>query len=181
MTTKPTEAFTEQLFLVCELAEKKCEPTIELLAGNLHSLVKDGSIKLVDPFEAEPAPEPLQDRTERWMLKTFPANVIQDRTERVDRLIEEVFELAQAVGYDFSRIPKLAEYVEKRPAGQPGAEVGGVANTLLALCNAINIGFEQAYAREMERIETPEMIAKIRAKWESKPSDIKSPLPGRYP
>lgn len=181
MTTDHKSAFAEQLEIICDLAERKNEPTIELLAGNLHGMLRDGSMKIVDPTDSVPPPEQLQDRTERWMAKVFPPGVRSDRTERLDRLIEEVFELAQALDYDFDRIPKLSTYVGGRTKGQPGAEVGGVANCLFALCNAINVSFERAYSYEMDRIETPEMMAKVRAKWESKPTDIKSPLPGKSP
>lgn len=179
MTTNWVAALTEQLLLIRELATKKGEQTLGLLANSVCIMLEDGKVKLVDPSEPTPIPEALQDRTERWMLKTFPRNVISDRTERMDRLIEEVFELAQSIDYDFDRIAKLATYVGGREKGQPSAEVGGVANTLFALCNAINVSFENAYIHEMARIETPEMIAKVRAKWESKPSDVKSPLPGK--
>ena len=182
MTTSHVDALKEQVWLICDLAGQKNEPTIELLADNVHAMLTDGVVQLIDPIDPPPPPpEPLQDRTERWMLKTFPSDVICDRTERMDRLIEEVFELAQSIDYDFDRISKLASYVGGREKGRAHEEIGGVANTLFALCNALNISFGQSYVREMERVETPEMIAKIRAKWESKPKDIKSPLPGKYP
>lgn len=179
MTTN-SEAFIEQLKLICDLSEDKDEQTIELLARNLHKVVTTGAMKVIDPYDTVLC-EPLQDRTDRWMVRTFPPSVRVDITERLDRFIEEVFELAQSLDYDFDRISKLATYVGGRERGKTNMELGGVANTLFALCNAVNLSFDGCYAKEMERVETDEMVAKIRAKWEAKPADVKSPLPGKSP
>lgn len=118
---------------------------------------------------------PYQARVHAWMLACFGEAIAQDRVERGDRLLEEVFELLQTMDYDFGRIAAVRDYVAARPVGEAAQEVGGVAVCLFALCNAIGVDLGATAEIELERILQPETMAKIRAKQSAKPK--MSPLP----
>ena len=114
-----------------------------------------------------------QDEVRDWMLQTFPPEVCQDRVERADRLLEEVFELLQSGGYDPARVAMIRDYVWGRPVGEPAQEVGGVAVTLAAYCWVHGLDYEAAARAEVARVWT--MIDVIRRKQAAKPKG--SPLP----
>lgn len=117
-----------------------------------------------------------QNRVAAWMTECFGEEISSDKVERNDRFIEEALELAQATGYTADRAHALVRYVYGRPAGEPGQEVGGVMVTLAALCNVHGIDIEAEATREVDRITTPEMVAKIRAKQASKPTGSALPV-----
>lgn len=118
---------------------------------------------------------PYQVRVHNWLRECFSPEIAVDRVERGDRLLEEVFELLQSIGYDFNRIGPIRDYVEERPAGEPFQEVGGVATTFFGLATAIGVDVGSAAETELERISAPDVIVKIRAKQAAKPK--MSPLP----
>lgn len=122
--------------------------------------------------------EPFQARVQPWMLECFNAKIAADMIERCDRFIEEDFELVQALGYPRERIRALEEYTYNRPAGEPRQEVGGVMVTLAALCLAAGLDMHAAGETELARINTPETIAKIRAKQAAKPTGSALPIAG---
>lgn len=118
----------------------------------------------------------LQYRVGQWMLACFGKTIAADKSERNHRFLEEALELAQACGATRGEAMLLVDYVYGREIGEPAQEVGGVLLTLAALCNARGIDMDRAGEREIERVDTPEMIARIRQKQATKPSS--SPLPG---
>jgi hypothetical protein len=131
----------------------------------------------------------LQTQVMAWMHQAFEGIVdYMNLTQRCDRFIEECLELVQACGYDLSRVAALVQYVSNRPKGEVPQEVGGVMITLAALIGVCNkalpedheINIANEADREMRRIRTPEVMAKIRAKQADKTRDIPfSPLPQR--
>lgn len=133
------------------------------------------SRKLAEMCEEVIAARPYQHRVHMWMLQCFGLDIARDEVERGDRLLEEVFELLQSRGYDFSRIPQVANYVAARPVGEPGQELGGVMVCIFAAANAYGLDVGAEAERELTRISEPETMAKIRAKQAAKPS--MSPLP----
>ncbi|WP_416358188.1 hypothetical protein ACLNGM_09880 [Aureimonas phyllosphaerae] len=112
----------------------------------------------------------------RWMFDCFGPEISADKVERNDRFIEEALELAQSTGFTAERAHALVDYVFSRPAGEPGQEVGGVMVTLAALCNVHNLSISEEAGREVARITTPEMVAKIRAKQAAKPTGSALPM-----
>lgn len=118
----------------------------------------------------------LFERSRTWMDRTFPLDVCLDVLERNDRLLEEVLELLQAADYPWERVGHLVTYVRNRPKGTVHAEVGGVMNTLYALCRAHGIHPEEAMHVEMDRIDT--MSDAIRAKWLTKQRGSALPTAG---
>lgn len=116
-----------------------------------------------------------QPRVGDWMLQCFTPDIAEDKVERGDRFLEEVFELLQWMGYDPARIEPVKNYVWGRPVGEGPQEVGGVMVCLAALCNACEIDLGVAAETELARIMVPEIMEKIRAKQAAKPK--MSPLP----
>lgn len=119
---------------------------------------------------------PYQKRVGHWMHSCFGNAVPYDAIERNFRFLEEALELAQSCGATAEDAGKLVEYVFNRPVGDPRQEVGGVEVTLAALCNAHGIDLDEAREAELNRVWSK--ADQIRAKHESKPKDIRSPLPG---
>jgi hypothetical protein len=118
-----------------------------------------------------------QHRVGKWMQACFGADISADRLERGDRLVEEVLELLQSVGYPPERVVALLAYVWDRPAGDPQQEVGGVMVTLAAFCAAHDLGMHTDGEAELDRIWGK--IEQIRAKQAAKPTG--SALPKAEP
>lgn len=123
--------------------------------------------------------ETLQAQVGAWMDQCFLPSLYSNMTERGDRLLEEVLELLQAHGYDPKRVATLVDYVYGRPAGESGQEVGGVMITLAGFCYIAGLDMHMEGARELARINLPEVMAKIRAKQTAKNAlHFDTPLPG---
>ncbi|WP_230955190.1 hypothetical protein [Burkholderia anthina] len=118
---------------------------------------------------------PFQQRVQPWMLACFGAKISADKLERNHRFFEEAGELVQACGMTREEAHALVDYTWSRPVGEPTQEVGGVMVTLAALCLANGLDMHSAGETELERINVPETVAKIRAKQAAKPKH--SPLP----
>jgi NTP pyrophosphatase (non-canonical NTP hydrolase) len=112
-------------------------------------------------------------RVQNWLMECFSNDICRDKIERCHRLTEETLELVQSVGMTAEDAHQLVNYVYDRPAGESLQEVGGVLNTLAALCSTTNIDMESAGEIELERCW--KNIEKIRAKHAAKPKF--SPLP----
>lgn len=120
-----------------------------------------------------------QNGVEDWMEKTFSFETRENIRERGYRFLEEALELFQSLNLEKEDALKLVEYVFNRPKGEPIQEVGGVGITLAALCNAADILMKRALVDELERVNTPEVIAKIKAKRATRavPGDYKGEPP----
>ncbi len=120
-----------------------------------------------------------QSRVADWVSHCFQADLYSDMTERGDRLLEEVLELLQAMGYDPARIATLVTYVYGRPAGEPAQEVGGVMVTLAAYCQVAGLDMHADGERELARILSPQVMSSIREKQRAKAAlQFDTPLPG---
>lgn len=120
-----------------------------------------------------------QNKVNTWMTACFPPDVCTDVIERCFRFVEESMELAQSLGMTKEEALTMAEYTWGRPEGQPSQEVGGVMVCLAALCNTVGIDIMFEAWAELERVEQPEIMAKIRAKHAAKPANVRSALPGK--
>ncbi len=109
-----------------------------------------------------------QERVGEWMEQTFADDVCKDVIERAMRFLEEATELCQSLGMTADQAATVARYVYGRPVGHPPQEVGGTMVTLAALCWATDLDMAAAGHVELDRIDTPEMRAKIAAKQVSK-------------
>ncbi|WP_416056916.1 hypothetical protein [Stenotrophomonas maltophilia] len=114
-----------------------------------------------------------------WMGECFLPSLYSNMTERGDRLLEEVLELLQAHGYDKRRVATLVDYVFGRPVGEPAQEVGGVMVTLAGYCWVAGLDMHANGQAELDRINQPDVMARIRAKQEAKNAlHFDTPLPG---
>lgn len=108
-----------------------------------------------------------QQRVKDWMLHCFDAKIAGDKRERNHRFLEESLELVQSCGCTASEAHQLVDYVFGRPTGDKRQELGGVAITLAALCNAQHLDFGTWAEEELHRIWSK--VAEIRAKQAGKP------------
>lgn len=119
-------------------------------------------------------------KTAKWLIDCFGSRVAADTAEREHRFLEEAVELVQAGSTTAEQAHQIVDYVYSRPVGEREQEVGGVMVTLAALCFAHSINLSDAAVTELRRVQSPEIMAKIRQKQASKPAF--SPLPGTsYP
>ncbi|WYW02654.1 hypothetical protein Peetri_00066 [Pseudomonas phage vB_PpuM-Peetri] len=111
-----------------------------------------------------------------WLVKAFGDETAHDKKERVYRFTEEALELGQATGLTKEEALALVDYVYERPVGEIKQEVGGVMTTLAALCFAHEIDHHECSRLELDRVQDPAVLEKIRIKQANK--KIRSPLPG---
>lgn len=104
----------------------------------------------------------------KWVLKCFGQKIADDMVERSFRFLEEALELVQSVGCTKEQSLALVDYVYNRPVGDTRQEIGGVMVTLHAFACAADINVEAEAIIELERVDNPETIAKIRKKQASK-------------
>lgn len=109
-----------------------------------------------------------QTRVLDWARRTFGPGTADNPTERIMRFLEESLELAQALGLSEEEVGRVVAYVYGRPVGEPAQEVGGTMVTLASLCEFFGIDMQREGDRELARIDTPEMRAKIAAKQAAK-------------
>lgn len=119
-----------------------------------------------------------QARASLWCRECFGEMTLMDKQERVLRLLEESLELAQALGAQPIDVIATANYVFSRPSGEPRQELGGLMTVLSALATAHRMDISNEALTELNRIEQPEMMEKIRAKHAAKAR--RSPLPPDY-
>lgn len=88
----------------------------------------------------------------QWCARAFGVMVSVDRKDRSIRIVEEATELCQYEGVDPAVLHKLIDVVFSRPIGFPYQEMGGIAVTSLAYCEASGMSFESCLEQEVERI-----------------------------
>lgn len=114
-----------------------------------------------------------QTRVKEWLNACFGEVISNDKVERNHRFLEESLEVVQACGCTQSEAYQLVDYVFNRPVGEISQEVGGVMNTLAALCLVYGLNMEECADVELARCW--KNVEKIRAKQAAKPKH--SPLP----
>ena len=114
-----------------------------------------------------------QSRVLPWLVACFGEKIAGDKIERNHRFLEEALELAQACDCARSEAYQLVDYVFGRDVGEKSQEVGGVMNTLAALCLAHGLDMHDAAEIELARVWTK--CEQIRAKQAAKPKY--GPLP----
>jgi hypothetical protein len=104
-----------------------------------------------------------------WVRKCLGARMASDGAQRNHRFLEEALELVQSLNCTASEAHQLVDYVFGRPVGEPAQEVGGTMVTLAALCDANDLNMCEDGWEELERVNQPAVIEKIRAKQATKP------------
>ena len=114
-----------------------------------------------------------QERVAPWLTECFGYQIAADGRERNHRFLEESLELVQSTGCTAAEAHQLVDYVFGRAVGEPEQEVGGVMNTLAALCLAHRLDMDDCAEKELRRVWSK--TSEIRAKQAVKPKH--SPLP----
>lgn len=111
----------------------------------------------------------IQSRIARWVEETLGEEMqeadlspLQNRAERAVRFVEEAIELAQSIGVEREQLHRLVDYVMSRPVGDTSQEVGGAMLTLYAVAASCGVDADERVLKEIERVETPEIRAKVR-------------------
>ena len=111
--------------------------------------------------------EGVQRRVRRWVLRVFD-HQLGDVKLRAARFLEEAVEAAQAAGLHRDDAEMVLAQVYRRPAGQLTQEIGGSMTTLCALSSAADVRLSDVTLDEMERMETPEIMEKVRRRQSEK-------------
>lgn len=119
-----------------------------------------------------------QARVTEWAGRVFTEAELCDIPERALRVLEEAIELAQTAGCTPEQCHKLIEYVMARPEGIVSREIAGVMVTLYCLAAVAGVYAQQAFERELKRINTQEVIARIQKRQAEKREAVKPPGPG---
>jgi hypothetical protein len=115
-------------------------------------------------LERNRARDNFQGRVVDWLRACFKSTTATNQMERGNRLLEETLELLQATGYPRERVAELTTYVYGRPVGEPHQEAGAVMVTLAAFCWTAGVDMREAGERELDRVSTPAMVERLRAK-----------------
>lgn len=102
-----------------------------------------------------------------------------DIAERLARFMEEANETCQAFGMSREDAHRLVDYTWDRPAGEPSKEIGAAMLTLTLLCVVAGYDLMQCAEADLEKLQRPETIARIRAKRSTRHG--RGPLPGFDP
>lgn len=107
-------------------------------------------------------------RVRGWLYTTFGGEILNDIEERMLRLGEETIELGQVEGITREQWHGLVDQVYDKPVGERSQELGGVMVCVAAyLALTDQEGFDELVT-ELDRIEQPEIVEKIRTKWKQK-------------
>lgn len=102
-----------------------------------------------------------------------------DVAERRARYFEESGETVQAFGMTEDEAITLVRYTWSRPAGEPRKEIGAAALTLASLCVVAGHDMMECAEADLEKLQRPETIERIRAKRATRHG--RGPLPGFDP
>lgn len=102
-----------------------------------------------------------------------------DVAERVARFFEEAVETCQALGLSYFNAEMLLNYTYDRPVGEPKKEIGAALLTLASLCVVAGYDLAECGEADLEKLQRPETIARIRAKRSTRHG--RGPLPGFDP
>lgn len=102
-----------------------------------------------------------------------------DVEERRARFYEEATETAQAFGMSAEDMHKIVDYSCSRPVGEPAKEIGAAMVTLASLCVVAGFDLSACAEADLEKLQRPETIARIKAKRGTRHG--RGPLPGFDP
>lgn len=102
-----------------------------------------------------------------------------DVSERLARYAEETNEVLQAFGMSRDDMHCLVDYTCDRPAGEPAQEIGAAMLTLTSLCVVAGYDLMSCAEADLQKLQQPETIARIRAKRSTRHG--RGPLPGFDP
>jgi hypothetical protein len=102
-----------------------------------------------------------------------------DIEERRARFWEEAGETVQSFGMTEEDAIELVRYTWSRAKGEPAKEIGAAMLTLASLCVVAGYDLAKCAEADLEKLQRPETIARIRAKRSTRHG--RGPLPGFDP
>ncbi|WP_025593103.1 hypothetical protein [Agrobacterium tumefaciens] len=102
-----------------------------------------------------------------------------DVEERRARFWEEAGETVQAFGMTEEDAIQLVRYTWSRAKGEPAKEIGAAMLTLASLCVVAGYNLSECAETDLEKLQRPETVARIRAKRSTRHG--RGPLPGFNP
>lgn len=114
-----------------------------------------------------------QNKVQAWVFNCLGMQSAFSPFERNARFLEEACETVQANGLDRASAHRIVDYVFDRPVGELPQEIAGSIITLLALATSRNIDVATEAWQELRRIDTHEMILKIRDRQKNKPRHVR--------
>lgn len=102
-----------------------------------------------------------------------------DIDERRARFWEEAGETVQSFGMTEEDAIELVRYTWSRAKGEPAKEIGAAMLTLASLCVVAGYDLSECAEADLEKLQRPETIARIRAKRSTRHG--RGPLPGFDP
>jgi len=139
----------------------------------------------VNPRAANPTPSPVTGSVASYQERVaaaHPALFHDDPTDLAERLArhkEEDNELCQSLGMSREEAHRLVDYTWDRPVGEPAKEIGSTLLTLASLCVVAGYDMAECGEADLEKLQRPETIARIRAKRATRHG--RGPLPGLDP
>lgn len=103
-------------------------------------------------------------RVRNWIVRAFGEAILLNRAERAARVLEEAAELAQAEGVTPEWARRIVERCYSRPKGVAAQELAQLMVVVLGHSASAGIDVEAVTLAEIERIEQPAVIARIRLK-----------------
>jgi hypothetical protein len=152
--------FEELSLHLASPAERLREQAAVYVEANLMSDAAKAVVRLIRQLPLDDL-DTLQATAREWNKAVGNED---DKGMRLRRFAEEAAELCQAGGLDRKMFLRVVNDAYDRPVGEFGQEVGGVGVTLMCLCAQQGVSVDAEFRREMTRIDTPEMIERIRAK-----------------
>ena len=140
-----------------------------------HRTHQEARVALMSAVIATTSPPDFQARCQDWLSRVTEGDAT-DLAERRARFAEEAMEWVQSIGATADEMHQLVDYVFSRPAGDPPQEIGGMLTTAAVLAEFTGYDLMGCGERELARVQTPEVIAKIRGKRSRRHG--RGPLPG---
>jgi len=118
--------------------------------------------------------ENLQYQVDEWVKLALGEESLRNPKERALRFLEEAFELAQSIRIPEEILRDLLGFVYSRPVGETHQELGGVMLTLLAAASSLELSAQLELRRELERVQAPEVIERVRRRQVEKKERFKT-------
>lgn len=109
----------------------------------------------------------MQEDVVLWGDECFGKAINLNPQERILRVLEESFEVAQVLGISEGAVIAQLLHTYSRPVGEINDELGGVTICLYLLAEALNINCEANFYQTLQKCW--ERINKIREKQKTKP------------
>lgn len=147
----------------------RTEQTVD--AGVRHAETR---LRLEANLAAITIPGTLQNDALAWILTVFGEGVLYDKTERNQRVLEEMLELVQANGCTREQALNAVNHVfDTKTPGDISQELGGALMAMLTLAQSHGVDLYMAGRVELNRLWAN--MTKVKVKWDAKQRELGNP------